>query len=422
MHIGVAMSQMNVSLLDIVISLSDVMDLIDPSLSKHHKRVACIALAIGREIQLPHERLRQLFIAALLHDCGALSTQERLSALTFDMLDAHQHAETGYKLLDEIHYFKDISEIVKYHHTTYLETVKYNKVQVPVESQILHIADRIDVLINKEKDVLNQVNTICSAILSESGGMFTPALVESVLRLSSKVSFWLDIVYLPYFESEYKEFDTVYLNLENVENVTRLFERIIDFRSRFTATHSSGVAAVAEAIGRCIGLVEEECKVIRIAGFFHDLGKLAIPVTILEKKEKLSIEEFNIIRKHTYHSYHILERIDGFKLINQYASLHHERLNGKGYPFRLQGEEISLGARIMGVADVFTAITEDRPYRKGLKGNEALSVLENMAHHQELDARVVEHLKRNYDKINYIRMQAQKQAEHEYEQFIKSML
>ncbi len=112
-----------------------------------------------------------------------------------------------------------------------------------------------------------------------------------------------------------------------------------------------------------------------------------------------------------------MENIKDLATINSWAALHHERLDGRGYPFGLTGGELSLGCRIMAVADVFTAITEDRPYRKGMTSQKALKVMDNMVNSLALDGDVVSVLKYNYDYLNFIRTAAQRKAASEYKQF-----
>lgn len=208
------------------------------------------------------------------------------------------------------------------------------------------------------------------------------------------------------------------LNLSEILGAAKFIEKIIDFRSRFTATHSSGVSAVAEELARTAGFTENECCMIKIAGYLHDLGKLAIPAEIIEKPGKLTKQEYEIVRNHVYYSYHILKNIKGFEEINRTASFHHERLNGKGYPFGLTGDMLSPSARIMCVADVFTAITEDRPYRKGMDSGSAMAVLFGMAQRDEVDSEIVSCLEKNYDRINNARIEAQISAVKEYQKLL----
>ena len=124
-----------------------------------------------------------------------------------------------------------------------------------------------------------------------------------------------------------------------------------------------------------MGFSAWECQLIRVAGNLHDLGKLAVPAEILEKSGQLTDAEYNLIKGHSFYTYHILEAIDELEIITAWAAFHHERLDGSGYPFQISGDQLSLPARIVAVADVFTAITEDRPYRVGMDPDQALSVL-----------------------------------------------
>ena len=102
-----------------------------------------------------------------------------------------------------------------------------------------------------------------------------------------------------------------------------------------------------------------------MAGNFHDLGKLVIPNSILEKPGKLNDEEFALMKQHTYFTYSILTTIGGIQEIAEWAAFHHERLDGNGYPFHLNASKLSTGARIMAVADIVTTLAEDRPLPAG---------------------------------------------------------
>jgi HD-GYP domain-containing protein (c-di-GMP phosphodiesterase class II) len=200
-----------------------------------------------------------------------------------------------------------------------------------------------------------------------------------------------------------------------------LIRRIIDFRSPFTATHSSGVSATSECLGRLAGLGDHECFELKVAGFLHDLGKLAIPTEILEKPGKLTDEEFNIMRGHTFYTFRALEPIEDLHQINQYGSYHHERLDGTGYPFRLSHKDLPLGSKLLAVADVFTALTEDRPYRKGMSNEQSLIILEKMGENNKLDAKIVKLVRDNFAEINRIRISAQTQSRREYREFLSQI-
>jgi len=147
------------------------------------------------------------------------------------------------------------------------------------------------------------------------------------------------------------------------------------------------------------GFSENEILQMRIAGNFHDLGKLVIPNSILDKPDKLTEQEFNIIKCHTYYSYHIINSVSGMERIAELGAFHHERLNGKGYPFHLNKDELNIGSRIMAVSDIFTALAEDRPYRDGMKEKEISELLLDFSKADHLDKKIVELLNDNFKEV-----------------------
>lgn len=401
--------------------LSGALDLISPAVVNHHKRVAYIAFRLAKELDLPKEKQVDLILAGALHDVGALSLGDRINALTFELDNPGQHSYRGYLLLKTFKPLEKVASLVCYHHLFWEDEkdLKLRGEEVPQEAHLLHLADRIDVLIDREKEILGQVKIISQTIQENSGTMFKPELVEVFLSLARKECFWLNIISPSLNRLLVREAKEEIINLDvaSLLDLAKLFSRIIDFRSRFTATHSSGVAAIAQALARLLGLSEQDCQSMAIAGYLHDLGKLAIPAEILEKPGALDHDEYNLIKSHTFHTYRILENIEELATINAWASFHHERLDGEGYPFHHGEEELSQGARIMAVADVFTAITENRPYRSGMTKEKALGILQQMAKDYILDARVIETLSQHYEKLNSIRITAQKEAAQEYEEF-----
>ncbi len=417
------MQEDHISVFDMVMCLSDALDLISPALVNHHKRVAYIADSIARELGMPEEERVNLLLAGALHDTGALSLKERLDALQFEIAEPLKHAEQGYVLLKRFKPFQKMSAIVRFHHT-YWERGRgeeFQNMKVPLASHILHLADRVSVLLS-ENNILGQVRNIRDNINKHKGTMFVPELVEAFDNISARECFWLDCIspYLTDILARRAPTHYVELKGELLFQLAKLFSRVIDFRSRFTATHSSGVAACASVLARLAGFSEKECLMIEISGYLHDLGKLAVPPEILEKPSKLNSNEFNQIKSHTYYTFRVLETIPGLKEINTWASFHHERLDGRGYPFHCKSDELSLGSRILSVADVFTAITEDRPYRKGMGSNEARRVLQQMAG-GALDPYIVSILNSNFNKVDEARRAAQLAAEREYERLRNEM-
>lgn len=406
----------NVELFDLIIAISDAIDLVSKKVYNHHKRVAFISLNIGKQLGLDRKDLLDLVIASSLHDIGALSTKERFELLDFEAVNPQQHAEIGYRLLRSFKPFTDIANLVRNHHTSIDNKGLLNE-YIFLKSNIIHLADRVDILVNDETNfILNQVKDIKAKINYQSNILFLPEIVEAFNFLAEKESFWLDLINPSIEKYIFNNFETSYVKLEQDEllDISKLFATIIDFRSSFTATHSHGVAATAEKLATLCGFSKGDTILMRVAGYLHDLGKLAIPSEILNKNGKLTEEEYNIIKSHTYYTNRILENIKEFEIINDWASLHHEKLNGSGYPFHYNNNQLTIGSRIMAVADVFTAITEERPYRNGMNKESVIKVLNKMVDDHALDVEIVKLLIENYDLINETRVNAQVAAKEEY--------
>jgi putative nucleotidyltransferase with HDIG domain len=176
-----------------------------------------------------------------------------------------------------------------------------------------------------------------------------------------------------------------------MDDICMAFAEVVDAKSPFTYRHSTGVADAAVAMARTLGLVEEPVTMIRWAALLHDIGKLSVPNSILEKPAKLEPEEWAVVKRHPYYSYEVLRRIPGFNQLSEVAASHHERLDGKGY-FRSYGaQQLDLPSRILAVADVYDALAAKRPYRDALPLETVLGIMKKESPHA-LDAGCLEAL------------------------------
>ncbi len=151
----------------------------------------------------------------------------------------------------------------------------------------------------------------------------------------------------------------------NFESVRALVEAI-ELRDPYTRGHSIQVADLAVVLAKAMGLPEKELPLIEFAGLLHDIGKIAVPETILKKKDTLTKEEWKTIKKHPSHSAKIIEPVLNLKPIQDWILHHHERWDGRGYPSGQKEREIPIESRILAVCDTYSAMLEDRPYRRGL--------------------------------------------------------
>ena len=406
---------------DFVWAISEAIDLVSPTLYGHQKQVTYIAGSIAQEMKLKNEEVQDIILAAMLHDVGAYSLDEwdKILSVETEDRDLGHHAFLGYVLLKDFAPLSRAAEIIRDHHVDFCNGRK----GIRTGSYIIYLANKISLLIDCKSEILRQVPGVLAEI-NQDREFFHPDALAAFTRLAGKESFWIEASTMSLIRADMLKrvlLSKEYVDMDTFRDFAKITAQIIDFKSRFTATHSSGVAAVAMELSRLSGFSERECKMMEIAGFLHDLGKLAVPNEILDKDGPLETDERNVIRKHTYYTHAILSRLRGFGLIAEWAAYHHEHLNGKGYPFNVKNEDFSKLSRIMAVADVITALTEDRPYRAGMDREGAESALKNMVGKSMLDGSIVALANENFHHINGVRTRAQRTARKNYEAFYESI-
>ncbi|MBU4439290.1 MAG: HD domain-containing protein [Acetobacterium sp.] len=373
---------MNITLKELITSFTKSIDLYNYLLKNHHRRTAIAAYHIGVQMGLSGERLSDLTIAASLHDIGALTISERDSLIQMDVENPFPHSSLGSYMLSSFSPFQKISRIIFYHHWHYdLDNTYIPELgPVPLEAYILHVADRTDILVQPDCSILAQKQKIIKKMKSYCGTVFHPAVIDAYLAQAQKDSFWLDIdnwemeTILKLGICKRYEID---LTMDLLEEFALTLSKIIDSRSKFAISHSFGVSQVAYAIAERMDYSQEDCRKIRVAGLLHDMGKIAVATEIIEKKEKLSEIERADIRTHAYFTYLILGHISGLEGIVEWASGHHENHDGSGYPMNLVNAGISQEMDIVSYADIFTALSEDRPYRQGMTTDQIIQILQD---------------------------------------------
>ncbi len=386
-----------------LLSLSDAVDMANPQIASHQMRTSFIAWKIASAADLPEDRIERIYLAALLHDIGALSLEEKVQLHSgFERINVDTHCILGEALFELSHLLRPAAKIVRHHHKPWKAWSEPIHSPNVLESQILYLADRLERSIARDKFILHQTTELTSKMASLSRSEIHPDIVDVFMQISSHEDFWLDLVSPRLYSLllHFGPFRQVELYQKDVSSIASIFRHIIDFKSRFTATHSTGVAECAVMLAKCLGFTDSEIAQIEIAGHFHDLGKLVVPNSILEKPGRLTKEEFDIIKQHTYFTYTVLNTIGGLDLIAEWAAFHHEKLDGSGYPFHITAEKINIGARIMAVADVFTALNEDRPYRRGLERKKIEDILTSQVANKSLDELVVKTLLGNFEEIS----------------------
>lgn len=393
--------------------LIGILDLLSPEMTGHYRKVARLSRVLADKLDMPVKEKRTLIISALLHDIGAITSDDTIPLTPDETEDIEDHALLGANLLSGIPAFDEVAAIIKYHHVPWRDEVRQSPQDrvVPFASHIIHLASRVAVRLVDGNEVIREIPKIERYVMEQRGILFDPRVVDAFQSVYKSEALWLDLVFEPPLKSAANGLglDDIILSLDETTTLTRVVSRIIDYRSPFTASHSAGVAAAAMKLAELVHMSERECKMMGIAGNLHDIGKLAIPRSILEKKGKLNRAEYDLVRCHPYHTYRILHNLKGFEEVSLWAALHHERLDGTGYPFRIEARDLPLGSRIMAVADVFAATAEDRPYRDGMGRDRATSVLNEMSQCGALSPFLCSLLIDHYEAVDAARDKASKE-------------
>lgn len=350
----------------VVFALSDALDLVGVDDVAHGKRVGIMSAQCARALGWSENDQALMFDLGMLHDIGVSSTQTHLHLLQeFDWPGAQTHAELGYELLGEFPPLSHLAVPVRYHHTRWdrLQNLVPHQLsaQQALQANLIYLTDRIDTFAAPHygQYLFDHVDAIRARVNTVVGTYFSPELVEGFARASKAEVFWLMLeprAIESYLRDLTANSPVSHVGMRELHALALIFARIVDAKSEFTAQHSLGVSRLARLLAEKMGVSSANCDKLEIAGLLHDLGKLRVPDEILNKPGQLDTHERQIMNTHSFETYQILRKIDGFADIALWAAYHHEEPGGLGYPFHIPEEGLSLEARILRVADIFQAM------------------------------------------------------------------
>lgn len=389
-------TEISVDLRQMVLAIESAISLVGMNDTNHGKRVGYIALQMASRLDYSEEEKQFIFDLGLLHDCGVSSDSVHAHlANQFDWERSDEHCRIGYDLLKDFSPLKLLALPILYHHTPWkdLKNLKIPESDKKLANMIF-LADRVDVTAAAYygPNVLMYTDTIRSAVSSKVDEYFDPELMDVLMAVSSPEAFWLSLedrhINRFVWDMAGRGYEKM-LDMDNLKYLARIFSYIVDQKSPFTAEHSYGVAALSRHLAEVFGLSEFETDKVEVAAYLHDVGKLHVPDSILEKPGPLTDLERSVINQHSYETYEILRPITGLEEIAKWAAYHHDNCVGTGYPFHPSQTDFSLPARIIAVSDVFQALVQDRPYRSGMPVDKVVSILKEMAEDGKLDRTVV---------------------------------
>lgn len=392
-----------INLNELLLSLSYVLDFVEMDVlgvaSNHSKRVAYISTVMAKDLKLCNEQRFDIVALSILHDNG-LTERALRGGLGLEPQNKRKflegfkdHCIIGEENIKKFPFLTDVKNALKYHHESY-DGGGFFKIKgeaIPKMSQIISFADTIDTQFNLKLDFDEKKQDIISYIRKKENKWFSTEIIESFIRVSDKPSFSLDL--RDEFISRAIKRNLIKvdkeLTYEEVREITNVFSKIIDCKSPFTATHSQGLAEKTEIMADFYNKGRIEKMKLLIAADLHDIGKLTVPNSILDKPGRLDRDEFRTIQTHTYYTRVCLESLCGFEDITEWASNHHEKLNGTGYPYGFDRSKLDFNSRLMACIDIYQALREDRPYRSGLSHSKSINILTDMAQEDLVDLNIV---------------------------------
>jgi HD-GYP domain-containing protein (c-di-GMP phosphodiesterase class II) len=391
---------MKIGTTGLVFALSDALDAVEKEFigaePSHARRVAYISTQMGKKYGYDDEKLEDLAVCAVMHDSALTNVYEKEekdgennSLLYKDVGGSGSHCIDGQKNIEQFPFLTDIyKDVILYHHEEANGKGPFHKKEgeVPFAAEILHLADSMDNWTRAYGANRFTWEKVSSYLNDKRGVVYAKKAVDLFFETFTKDK-WdeilgTDIKILLKRELKPKKFE---LSEEEFENICHVFGNIVDNKSHFTRTHSKGIGEKAQIMGRFYKYDSLTCAHLLCAGYLHDIGKMMIPNSILEKPGQLTNPEYDIMKLHVTYSYQMLTQISGIEDITTWACSHHEKLDGTGYPFKKDASNLSKNERLLGVIDIYQALREDRPYRKGMTHQAAMKIIYSMANSGKID-------------------------------------
>ena len=412
---------MKLNLTDTLYALSFALDTIQYEMggisNEHGKHVAFISYLMGKYLKYDNDRLNDLVGLAILHDNAfteyvreeynggelydydAIANDSKIKSLRNSFLTRPMHNIVGERNIELIPFKTDVKNVILYHHENADGTgpLKKKANEVNELAQIIHIADMMDVLFDLKKINEEEFNEAINKIKKLENKLFSKKMVDTLVNsLSySNIADLQTMGAVPYLKKNLKSYVCDYTEKE-IRNICIFFANIIDYKSSVTKNHSFGVANKCYEMAKYYHFDDDKALRFYFAGAFHDIGKLIIHNDILEKKGKLTEDEFEHIKNHAKATGIILSEIEGLEDITRWAERHHEKLDGSGYVSSMNGDILSFEDKLLACIDIYQALTEKRSYKDKFAHKEAIDIMMDMALNNKIDKQIVIDIDNHY--------------------------
>ena len=373
-----------------VYALGKALRKIDNRLIDHGERVAYLTCKLN-EYGGFNLDTKKLFILSLFHDIGAYKTEEIDRMLEFESNEVTNHSVYGYLFLKHMSPLEDCAEAVLYHHSNWVDILK-SDTKYKEYATLIKLCDRIDVAL-----VLTSSQGKVSSQIANCQSCYKPEFVKCALDALKRTSLLKDLNSSTVDKDNLNRCEGLAISENEALEYLKLIVYSIDFRSELTVTHTINTISLALDIAQHFGLEDSMCEKIKLGALLHDVGKLAIPLSILEHPGRLSTEQMAIMKTHVDETKDIIDGIVNNE-IRDLALAHHEKLDGSGYPLGITAQNLSFPQRIIAVADIVSALSSRRSYKEPFPKERIITILREMEETQ-LDAAICDYVCDNYDLI-----------------------
>ncbi|WP_195269757.1 HD domain-containing phosphohydrolase [Eubacterium sp. 1001713B170207_170306_E7] len=358
---------------DAVQIVRKTLGLVDERLVNHGERVGYMLYQMLRDSErYSEEEALEIFNLGVFHDIGAYKTDEIDKMVKFEADNVWEHSIYGYLFLKYLSPLKEPAEAILFHHLNYDH---YDKVDSAFKdiALMIKLTDRVDISMQGRGGVFD-----LEEITEGAGSRFDPAHVEMFLKANAKYHI-IDQINSGGYEREITEIQSrLVLSPEDIDLYLQMLAYSIDFRSEYTVTHTVTTVGISVEIANLLGYTPEEKVRVYYGALLHDVGKIAIPLEILEYPGKLSPQAMKIMKTHVQISEDILRGAVADDIC-EIAVRHHEKLDGSGYHRGLKEADLSENQKIVAIADVLSALRQRRSYKEAFPKEKIIGVLEEQS-------------------------------------------